>query len=71
MEIAQEVRVILQDEQHDANSADVESFHSFRRLLSWEHIMLQEGKATHEQVFDLEPRLILLGVHSLDKVRHE
>jgi hypothetical protein len=40
MEITQEVRIILQNEQHNPNSASVECFDSLCRLLIGQHIIL-------------------------------
>lgn len=71
VKIAQKVGVILQDQQHDADGANVECLHRLRKWLCWQHILLEEPESADNQVLDLIPGLILLLVRASDKVRHE
>ena len=53
MEVAQELRVILQDDENDVHRGCVETSHRRGGLLTWDQVLLYEREAAHQQVFDL------------------
>ena len=65
MEVAQELWVILQDYQHDSHDSRVEALQGRRRFLAWDHVVLQECEALHDQVLDLALLLVLIVALSL------
>lgn len=71
VEVAQEIRVVLQNQQDDPDSAGIEGFQSLCQRPGGQHVLLEEPERTHNQVLDLVPGLVLLLVGSPDKVRHE
>lgn len=71
VEVAQEIRVVLQNQQDDPDSAGIEGFQSLCQRPGGQHVLLEEPERTHNQVLDLVPGLVLLLIGSPDKVRHE
>ena len=53
MEVAQELRVILQNNQDDVHRGSIEATHRRRSLLAGDQVLLYESEAVHQQVLDL------------------
>lgn len=71
VEVTKEIWVIFQNKQNYSYRANIESFKRFGGFLPWQHVLFQELEAANEQVFNLEPSLVLLRILSFDEVGHE
>ena len=60
MEVTQELRVVLENDEDHIHGRGVETTHGGRGLLSWNEVEFDEGEAAHEQVLHLVKSLELV-----------
>jgi hypothetical protein len=60
VELAQEKRVVLENDHHDPQCRLVELLQSLGTLLAWNHILLEETETRNDKVLDLSQTLDLL-----------
>jgi hypothetical protein len=65
MEFTEELGVVLENYEYNANSGRIECLQRSCSLLSNNHVVLEEGETAYEKVFDLEPCLVELGLTDL------
>lgn len=53
VEIAKELGIVLKDDEEDPHDSGVEALQRGRDLLPWNHVVLKEHEALHQQVLDL------------------
>jgi len=60
MEVAEELRVVLEDHQHNIHGRDVEAAHGRCGGLPWHEVALDEREAAHQEVLHFVQALQLV-----------
>lgn len=59
VEITQKLRVVFENNKHNSDCSGVEWLHGRWSFLANDHVLFEECKALDNQIFDLEPTLVL------------